>query len=299
MQTAAGLPGADNAPMYVVVEPDREVSPQQSALVWQRLWELRNLAPIGAILPAAVSSACALLPDETADAVLVNNLTLVPGGTAWAQLGVDLRDHADARGNLRMRRLEAALRTCVERGERRHDDYPWASEPQRDDSHANRRLSVFVRGWGDLVTRRRLDPGAHATLVELRGLAAHIAGILDDASRDIAVRRGYCPALDVAGARILQHGREMNARWRRAVVDNALRHRNLLTLSPWDLFARDRPADLRHADLLPILRVAHSVSLRRDVSISHWNARKFKRFHDRIAAILRRSSEPALIAKQV
>lgn len=299
MSTVARSRALDNAPMYFVVDLDREVSGQQSAHVWQRLWELRHVVPVAAILPAVVSSACALLPDEAADGLLVASLTQVPRGSAWAQLVVDLRDHSDRNGVLRLCRLEAALRCSVEKGERLHDDVPWTSASQRVDSRVNRRLSVFVRGWGDLVARRRQDPGAHATLVELRGLAAHVAKVLDEASRQVAASRGHCPALDVAGARVQRHSREMKSRWQRAVADHALRHRNLLTLSPWDVFVRDRPADLRHANLLPLLREAHSVSLWRDVSIAHWNASEFKGFHDRVAAILRRSGGRSLIAKQV
>ncbi len=285
--------------MYFVVDPDREVSPQQAALVWKRLWELRDLAPIGAMLPAIVSSASPLLSDERADGLHVTSLTQVPGGTAWAQLVVDLVNYADEGGALRMVALEAALRAAVKQGERRHDDAAWPSGMLQDDSRINRRLSIFVRGWGDLVVRRGRDPAAHTTLVELRHLAAHVTSVLRDASRRIAAQRGHCPALDVAGARVPQHGCEMNARWRKAVADNAVRHRNLLTLSPWDVFARDREADLRHANLLPLLFRAHSVSFRRDVSIRHWNAREFRKFHERIAAILRRSSERTLIAKRI
>jgi hypothetical protein len=285
--------------MFFVVDPDKEVSGQHVALIWQRLWELRDLAPVGAMLPAAVTSPCPLLPDEAADSLLVATLTQVPGGSAWVPLEVDLMRYARADGEIRVGQLDVALRVAVETGEAVHDVCDWPDAGQRYDSRLNRRLSVFVRGWGDLAARRRQDPSALATLAELRRIAAHISAVLVATSRELARQHGYCPALDVAGARILQHGTEMNARWRRAVVDNALRHRNLLSLSPWDIFPRGAPADLAYADLLPLIECADSVSLRRDVSLPHWNANEFKRFHDRIAAILRRSSSQSLIAKQV
>ena len=60
----------DNAGMFFVVDPDRDVSPQHAALLWRRLWEMRNFVPVGALLPAVVSSPCPLLPDESADGVL-------------------------------------------------------------------------------------------------------------------------------------------------------------------------------------------------------------------------------------
>ena len=76
-----------------------------------------------------------------------------------------------------------------------------------------------------------------------------ILDVLADASRSLAKDIGYCPALDLAGARVVHHGHEMNARWRRAVLENGLRNRNLLTLSPWDVFPRGRPADFTYMNL--------------------------------------------------
>ena len=70
--------------MYFVVDPDKEVSPQHAALVWKRLWEMRDLAPVSAMLPAAVTSPCPLLPDEAASGVLAVGLVQVPDGGAAA-----------------------------------------------------------------------------------------------------------------------------------------------------------------------------------------------------------------------
>jgi len=285
--------------MYFVVDPDREVSPQQSALVWQRLWEMRDLAPITAVLPAVVSSPCPLLPDEAASAVVVPVRSQVPEDTAWIPLEVDLSQYLGSDGTLRLALLDAALRARVEEGERRHDTTSWPNQAQRYDSWLNRRLSIFVRGWGDVIGARNIDPESIAALRDVRALASHVSNTLADASRAVAERNGYCPALDVAGARVQRHGTEMDVRWRRAVADNALRHRNLLTMSPWDVFPRHEPADLRYLNLLPILVCANSVSYRRDVDICHWNVNEFKGFYTRVSAILSRSSDVSLIAKQV
>ena len=285
--------------MFFVVDPDREVAPQQSAFIWQYLWELRDLAPIGALLPAVVTSACPLLPDETADATLVASLTQVPGGSAWASFEVDLARHARRDGELRQGSLEAALRTCVEDGERRHDETRWTDSAQLSDSNNNRRLSILVRGWGDIVAMRSADPGRLETLDAIESICDSILDVLTDASRSLAQDIGYCPALDLAGARVVHHGHEMNARWRRAVVDNGLRHRNLLTLSPWDVFPRGRPADFTYMNLLPVIRKANSISMRRDADIARWDARDFRAFHQRVSAILRGMSETPLMVRQV
>lgn len=285
--------------MFFVVDPDTEVSPQQSAKMWQHLWAMRNFAPVSAMLPTAVSSPCALLPDEAAGGVLMASLTAIPGGSAWVPLEVDMSKYLGGDNRLRLPLLDAALRDAVEKGEQGHDAARWPCSAQYHDSRLNRRLAIFVRGWGDVVARGGADPESLATLRTMRQLADHVVTTLTAASRAIADRNGYCPALDVAGARVLRHGSEMNARWRQAVVENAVRHRNLLTLSPWDVFPRQEAADFRYTNLLPLLKCANSVAFRRDVDIGHWNVKKFKGFHERISAILRLSSELPAIAKQV
>ena len=285
--------------MFFVVDPDKEVSPQHSAEVWQHLWAMRNLAPVSTMLPAMVSSPCPLLPDEPPGGVLVATLASVPEESAWVPIEIDLLKYVNGDGRVRLSLLDGALRAAVEKGERHHDSTRWGSPAQRHDSWLNRRLSIFVRGWGDVVAQSQADPESLATLRELRELADHIVTVLTKASRAIAAKDGYCPALDVAGARVLQHGREMNARWRRAIVDNAVRHRNFLTLSPWDIFPRQKPADFRYTNLLPLLTSANSVSFRRDVDICHWNIKEFKGFHERVSAILRCSDGISRIAKQV
>ena len=285
--------------MFFVVDSDREVSPQQAARLWQHLWELRDITPVNALLPAGVVSSCPLLPDEAAEAVYMPTLSLVPGDTAWVSFELDLTLYASARGDLRMMPLEAALRECVHVGEQRHDTAEWANSSMSHDSFMNRRLSVFVRGWGDLVRRRNDDPIFLPVLGELEQLAHHIEAVLVGASREVATRTGYCPAIDTAGARVQRHGREMAERWQRAVRDNALRHRNLLTLSPWDVFPQHDEADSRYMNLLPLIRCANSVSFRREAQIAHWSVAEFRCFYERVGAILRRSGDATLIAKQV
>ena len=285
--------------MFFVVDPDKEVSPQHSALVWQHVRAMRDLAPVGALLPAAVSSPCPQLPSEAASGVLVATLTPVPDNSAWVPLELDLRQYLGRGGAVKRTQLERALRDAVATGERRHDEARWPDAGQQFDSHANRRLAILVRGWGDVVASGQLAPDSLGALREVQSLAQHVVATLMAASRSIAAVHGHCPALDISGARVRQHGEEMSARWCRAVGENAVRHRNLLALSPWDVFPRHAPADFRYTNLLPILTCANSVSFRREVDISHWSVKEFKGFIERVNAILRRSSEPSAIAEQV
>jgi hypothetical protein len=285
--------------MFFVVDPDKEVSPQHSALVWQHVWAMRDLAPVGALLPAAVSSPCPLLPSEAASGVLVSTLTPVPDNSAWVPLEIDLSQYLGRDGAVERPRLDRALRAAVTAGERGHDEARWPVVGQQLDSHANRRLAILVRGWGDVVASGQVAPDSLAALRKVQDLVEHVAATLIAASRSIAATHGHCPALDISGARVRQHGEEMSARWCRAVGENAVRHRNLLALSAWDVFPRHEPADFRYTNLLPILTCANSVSFRREVDISHWNVKEFKGFFERVNAILRRSGERSAIAKQV
>ena len=106
-------------------------------------------------------------------------------------------------------------------------------------------------------------------------------------------------AVDVAGMRIATSNAEMSRRWRRAVNRTAIRHRNLTTMSAWDVFPRNGPADPRYFDLLPLLRCANCTSFRRDVDIADWNMSDYRRFYERVSAVLRRKLDAAQIAKQV
>ncbi len=139
--------------MFFVVDPDKEVSAQQAARVWQHLWAMRDLAPVGALLPGAVSSPCPLLPDEATNGVLVATLTPVPGDTAWVPFEVDLAHYLGSDGRVRLELLDRALCAAVEDGERRHDNTRWMNSAQDHDSRLNRRLAILVRGWGDVAAR--------------------------------------------------------------------------------------------------------------------------------------------------
>jgi hypothetical protein len=96
-----------------------------------------------------------------------------------------------------------------------------------------------------------------------------------------------------------KQSRAWGRRWKKALQDVAIRHRNLTSISPWDVFPREKQADLRYADLLPLTRFADSLSFQRDVSIAHWNANDFKGFQERVSAIVRCNGGAGLVAKHV
>ena len=225
----------------------------------------------------------------------------VPSHSAWIPITLDLATFADVVGNLSMPSLEGALVAAVDDGERLHDQTAWADPLVEYDSWLNRRLAIALRGWGDIVERREVDPGSLQTLREMEALAEWCCLTLHRRSRQLAEQRSWCPALDEAGALIRQkkQSRTWGRQWKKAVQDVAVRHRNLTTISPWDVFPRKKPADLRYADLLPLTRYADSLSFQRDVSIAHWNVKEFKDFYERVSAIRRCNGGAGLVAKQL
>ena len=251
--------------------------------------------------PSIVLSPCPLLPAETASDFLPQVCMPVPAHSAWIPMELDLSAFADAAGNIETAALERALEASVDEGDRRHDRTDWAEPRIEYDSWLNRRLAIALRGWGDIVARRGADPGALQTLRDMEALAEWACRTLHDRSRYLAARSSHCPALDEVGAPLLQmqRGRAWSRRWRQALKAAALRHRNLTTISPWDVFPRRSAADLRYANLLPLTRFADSLSFQCDSSIAHWNVNDFKGFHERLLAITRRSRGAPLVAKQV
>lgn len=225
----------------------------------------------------------------------------IPSHSAWIPLQLDMAVFADDEGQLSMTELESALNSCVDCGDKLHDQTDWSEPLIEYDSWLNRRLAIALRGWGDIVERRGADPGSLQTLRDMEHLAEWACDTLHKRSRHLASRSNWCPALDEAGALVMQkkQSRTWGRRWRKALQDVAVRHRNLTTISPWDVFPRGKPADLRYADLLPVTRFADSLSFQRDVSIARWNVNDFKGFHERVSAIVSCKSGAGLIAKQL
>ncbi len=248
-----------------------------------------------------VTSPCPLLPPEKGEEYLPSACMHVPRDSAWVTMTVDVSDYLAADGNIDLVTLELALNECIEDGDRQHDETAWQEPLVEYDSWLNRRLAIVLRGWGDVVLTRGADPQSIATLRELEELVRWICATLHARSRLLANGSNWCPALDEAGARVLRKDTSIRwtRRWKRAIRDVAVRHRNLSTMSPWDVFPRGQPADLRYADLLPLVRFADAMSFQRDVSISHWNAKDFKKFRERVAAIAAQNGGAGLVAKQV
>jgi hypothetical protein len=256
---------------------------------WQQLWRARTGEVLRVAYAAQLRATSPLLRSEPATAVLPVAHIEVPADTAWTLLRVDLSDFRSG-GGLCELSLEAALRERVEQGERRHDRAVWATPQMRDDAWLNRRLAIAIEGIGDFVVRQGMDPTAFSTLECLGHLLQSARNVVRAHSRLVAERTGYLPALEQTDpSRFLPPG-EMHDAWRRRWTEllstAAVRHRNLLAISPWSVFPTDQRADFRFADLLPVLRYADACMLSGVPDLQNWRLDEFSEFHCRASAAL-------------
>jgi len=256
---------------------------------WRQLWRARLSRRIRLAFASDVRPVCGLLAAEPVRTVLPGAELQAPAGSAWVTMQVDLLRHATACGDLDDSSLDAALRLAVDSGDALHDSLQWPTATMRHDAWLNRRLGIGIVGIGDLLRRRGLDPRRFRSLAEMDEILRHVRSVLAAASRAAAVRTHAVPALESADPCRYVSGASRGAwqaRWQSAVESAAVRHRNLLVLSPYSLFPRAAGTDRRFADLAPLLRHADACAAPVVPQFGSWNLNDFKRFHQRIFAVL-------------
>ena len=270
---------------------------------WAELWRARDDPGVRTAFADTVLPQCPLLTAERADGIVLPGGLQAPEGSAWVSLHVDLARFLDTSGSLKNGMLRRALETCVEVGETIHDQYEWPTQEMRHDSWLNRRLSVLVSGFGDVLRTRELDPAEHGSLRFLNQALLFARQTLQRRSRQIAMRTGQLPAITLSDPSDRLPGggvrEDWRRRWREAVQATRVRHRNLLVLSPWSLFPTDEEADYRYSELLPLLRHADACAFDRHLSIAHWSLDEFKHFHQRARAVLQQRGANSQFAKGV
>ena len=270
---------------------------------WLQLWHLRKIGLVRVACAPFVSSRCPLLSGERAQSVTPSVAIQSSIGSAWVPMRLDVSRFADHSGSLRESALEEALCRAVEIGDELHRLISWPTAQMRHDAWLNRRLAIILTGLGDLTRKRKLDPTRFATLEDLCEVVRWAQDILQRRSRHIAAQTGYLPALEQADpSRALPGGEIRDSwrkRWREAVDLVAVRHRNLLVLSPWSVFPADQPADYRYADLLPLLEFANAGTFSDLRSTPHWDLRTFISFHQRAWAVLQQRDIAQHIAERI
>jgi len=261
-----------------------------AARFWIQLWQLRSEAALRVVYASPVLSHCPLLAPERAAAVTASGAIQAPAGTAWTVLRLDLSRFADERGRIAETVLERALCRCVELGDLLHDRVIWPTACMRHDAWLNRRLGICIDGIGDIVVRRGLDPTRFACLAMLGDILRYVRRVLRERSAAVAAACGAVPALARGDPSVALPGGDLrdgwSRRWRDAAEACATRHRNLVVMSPWSIFPSRAPADLRYADLLPLLRFADACAFPEPPGLTRWNINEFKAFHQRAWAVL-------------
>ncbi|MGI9271463.1 MAG: hypothetical protein ACR2QT_06795 [Woeseiaceae bacterium] len=263
---------------------------------WLQCWQLRNREQLRIALAPMISSSCPLLPPETAYGILPPSGLQVPPGTAWVQMPLQLTDYTISGGDLDEDALHEDLRRCIRRGETLHDEADWPTAAMRHDAWLNRRLAISINGIGDLAELRGLDPACFDALQYLSRVLADVREVVVATSRQLALQTQPTPSLAM-----IKPGRSdaWQARWERALQFSAMRHRNLLTLSPWAVFPSAATADSRYSDLLPLLKYSDTCAFPAPPSLLGWNFNEFKDFHHRLSAVLDTKGARQLIAEQV
>jgi hypothetical protein len=270
---------------------------------WLQLWHLRMTKNIRPAYSPFVSSRCPLLSAEIASGIIPASDIQAPVGSAWVSMTLNVASFADSDGSLRDTLFEQALRRAVELGDELHAAAVWPTAQMRHDAWLNRRLAIKLTGFGDLLRLRRLNPSRFIALEGLCEVLRQGQDVVHGQSRQIAAQAGHLPALEQADPSRLLPGGQMRdgwgKRWQQALEHTAVRHRNLLVLSPWSVFPADEPADYRYSNLLPLLRFADACSFCEPPNVSHWNVRQFRNFHQRAWAVLQQRDTAHQIAEGV
>lgn len=297
-------------PRYVVFDSlqmrhhDNDLVQAEADSNWSFLWSRRAASP--AVIPAyaaGVTTRCPLLGDEAATAVLPDGGLQAPAESAWLPMQLHLPDFSDGRGRLHWDALCFALETAVDAGDGVLEHLHWPLPQQRSDAWQNRRLAISVGGVGDLVAERGADPGDLRCLQWIDKTVARIHALLWNRSKSLAQRTEPLPAL-LSNCPAVRWDCDIkrsdwDSRWRRAVANSAVRHRNMLVLSPYAVLPERPDASGNFVDLLPVLHHADAFSFGNPRVGAFRSCAEFANFHRRAWAVMQRRNAASLVAAGV
>ncbi len=301
------VPG--NGPRYVLLD-SLQMTPHSNPRVqsgtdqnWSFLWRNRMASvPLKPAYGATVRTACPLLADEVTASILPVAGTQVPVDSAWLPLSLPLIHFANDSGEIRWDQLLPALASGVELAEKIMDQLCWSQPGQRSDAHLNRRLAMSITGLGDLAARRGLDPENLATLTWLSAIVARIRKTLWHRSGQLARNAGCLPALcgidPSSGWDDSVHRENWRRRWRVALEESAVRHRNMLIISPYSVLPTTT-CSAGYMDLLPVLAYADAWSFADVPEFRDWNLDQYKAFHRRAWAVIQVRKTDTPVAARV
>jgi hypothetical protein len=299
-----------NGPRYVILDGlqmtqhgNRRVQ-SETDQNWSVLWRNR-LAPVP-LKPAygtTVRTACPLLADEDAASVLPVGGIQVPVDSAWLPMSLPLPQFANQAGEIRWDQLLPALACGVELAEEIMNQLSWSHPGQRTDAGLNRRLAMSITGLGDLVVRRGFDPENLDTLRWLSAIVARIRTSLWHRSGQLARNFGCLPALCSNDPSSGWDDSVQRENWRRhwqvALERSAVRHRNMLILSPYSVLPSNGACSAGYTDLLPVVACADAWSFADVPQFSDWSLNEYKVFHRRAWAVIQGCKTGSLVAAGV
>lgn len=295
-----------DGPRYVVFDTlqmkhhDNVRVTEEAERNWKYLWRNRAAAALLPVYGASVRSACPLLGEEAAGAVLPGFAMPVPVESAWLTLQLPLPRFADPLGRIDWQALDRSLVSAVTLAEEALPLMEWARLPQLRDARENRRLAVIPTGLGDLVLRRGVDPMSLGCLRWLNGLVLRMRGTLWERSHSIAKEHGPLPALSGIDPSLAfgdrSHRDDWHRRWRQALSDGAVRSRNILAISPYSVLPVDCSNAAAFTDLLPVIAHADTWSFGSPAAFEGWTYNEFKNFHRRAWAVMQGRNAAALVA---
>jgi len=305
---AKSFPG--NGPRYVLLDSmqltqhsDRRVQ-SETDQNWSVLW--RNRLASVSLKPAygaTVRTACPLLADEDAASVLPVCGIQVPIDSAWLPMSLPLPHFANDAGEIRWEQLLPALASGVDLAEEIMNRLSWPHPGQRTDARCNRRLAMSITGLGDLVDRRGLDPANLGTLRWLSAIVVRIRTSLWHRSGQLARNLGCLPALGSSDPSSGWDDSVQRENWRRhwqvALEKSAVRHRNMLILSPYSVLPSNGACSAGYTDLLPVVACADAWSFADVPQFPNWSLSEYKVFHTRALAVIQGCKTGSLVAAGV
>ena len=183
------------------------------------------------------------------------------------------------------------------------DRLHWSQAGQLSDARQNRRLAISVTGLGDLILPRGLDPQDLDALRWLSAIVMRIRKILWHHSGQMARKYGCLPALCRSdpsnGWDDSAHRESWRHHWRIALEKSAVRHRNMLVLSPYSVLPSDGSCDAAYTDLLPAIACADAWSFADVPQAGNWNLSEYKTFHRRAWAVIQGRKTGTFVAAGV
>lgn len=269
---------------------------------WLRLWQLRCEPQVTVALWPLLRGPSPLMPSERAGNVEPVAGLQVPTESAWFSASLKLPELLAPDATLDEEKMMVVLADMLASLDAAHENAEWPTPAMQQDAWLNRRLAVQVEGIGSVVDSLRIDPAEHASRQAVRKMLQQVRRELKVVTQQMALQGKLLPAIEASNpVRGLAAGPARDRwelRWQRAVARGAVRHRNLLAMSPWSLFP-DESADRRYFGLVTLLTEADSCLFRGRPSLADWNVKDFKHFYQSVWAVRRRVEAAALIAERL